>query len=484
MKKFIALMLLVCMLVCGFLTACNNNDGSNNPDDSGSQGSKTTHSIPTGDVTVTFYHTMGKNLSDVLVKYIAEFNKVYPNITIDQQTIGGYDDVRDQVITELQAGKQPALAYCYPDHVATYLRSKKVVDLNEYINDETVGLTQAQIDDFIAGYYAEGQQFGDTSKMYSLPFSKSTEVMYYNKTFFDNNGLKVPDHWFSTGATDDTSVEYVIKKIKEIEPTSIPLGYDSEANWFITMTEQLKTPYTQAVDKVQDRFLFNNEQNIEFCEKFRGWCQNGLMTTQAIYGGYTSGLFTNTTANEEGKVIHSYISIGSSAGATYQCPAKSDNGSYPFEVGIATIPQADASNKKVISQGPSITMLKQKDQTVNDAAWIFLKFLLTSPEFQAEFSMASGYVPVLKSAFELDAYKEFLSGANMTKDGIAALSAKICMEQESAYFTSPAFIGSSDARDEVGKLLVAYISAASTATQDELKQLFVDAYNRCVTLNQ
>ena len=72
----------------------------------------------------------------------------------------------------------------------------------------------------------------------------------------------------------------------------------------------------------------------------------------------------------------------------------------------------------------------------------------------------------------------------MTKDGIAALSAKICMEQESAYFTSPAFIGSSDARDEVGKLLVAYISAASTATQDELKKLFVDAYNRCVTLNQ
>ena len=483
MKKIIALILLAFVLCTGILTSCSGG-GTNTPDDTKGSGEQSTHTIPTENVTVVFYHTMGKNLRDVLVKYIAEFNKVYPNITIDEQSIGGYDDVRDQIITELQAGKQPALAYCYPDHVATYLRSKKVIDLNEYINDANVGLTEAQKNDFIAGYYKEGQQFGDESKMYTLPFSKSTEVMYYNKTFFENNGLKVPDHWFSTGANDDTSMDYVIKKIKEIEPNSIPLGYDSEANWFITMTEQLKTPYTQSVDKVEDRFLFNNEQNIDFCNKFRDWCLNGYMTTQAIYGGYTSGLFTNNAANENGVVIRSYISIGSSAGATYQCPAKQDDGSYPFEVGIATIPQADAGNTKVISQGPSLCMLKQKDSKVNDAAWALVKFLLTSPEFQAEFSMTSGYVPVLKSAFELEPYKEFLAGANNNKDGIAALSAKICMEQESSYFTSPAFVGSSDARDEVGKLLTAYISAAATVTEAELKQLFADAYNRCISLNK
>jgi len=481
MKKIIALILLTFVLCTGALTACS---GGGTTEDTNKPGEQSSHTIPTEDVTVVFYHTMGKNLRDVLVKYIAEFNKVYPNITIDEQSIGGYDDVRDQIITEIQAGKQPALAYCYPDHVATYLRSKKVIDLNDYINDANIGLTEAQKNDFIAGYYAEGQQFGDTSKMYTLPFSKSTEVMYYNKTFFEQNNLKLPDHWFSTGASDDTSMEYVIKKIKEIEPNSIPLGYDSEANWFITMTEQLKTPYTQAVDKVEDRFLFNNEQNMDFCNKFREWCLNGYMTTQAIYGGYTSGLFTNNSANENGVVIRSYISIGSSAGATYQCPAKQDDGTYPFEVGIATIPQADASNTKVISQGPSLCMLKQKDSKVNDAAWAFVKFLLTSPEFQAEFSMTSGYVPVLKSAFELEPYKEFLDGANNNKEGIAALSAKICMEQESSYFTSPAFVGSSDARDEVGKLLVSYISAAETATDAELKQLFTDAYNRCITLNQ
>ena len=476
MKRTLTLFLAVCMLLaCVMFASCAGG---------GSGSSGNSDKANPGKVEVVFYHTMGQNLRPILQKYIAEFNKIYPDITITESAIGGYDDVRDQVITELQAGKQPALAYCYPDHVATYLRSKKVVDLNEYINDPVVGLTQDQISDFIAGYYAEGMQFGDTSKMYTLPFSKSTEVMYYNKTFFEKNGLTVPDHWFSTGSGDTTSVEYVIAKIKEIDPNSIPLGYDSEANWFITMTEQLKTPYTAAVEDVEGRFLFNNEKNIEFCNKFREWALKGLLTTQAIYGSYTSGLFTNTSPNDEGIVVHSYISIGSSAGAVHQCPAKNDDGSYPFEVGIAEIPQADASNKKVISQGPSICMLKQKDVNVNNAAWLFLKYLLTSPEFQAEFSMASGYVPVLKSTFTLEPYAEFLSGANNNKEGIAALSAKICMEQEQAYFTSPAFIGSSDARDQVGQLLVNYISSGEGTTEAALKQLFQDAYNRCVSLNR
>ena len=76
--------------------------------------------------------------------------------------------------------------------------------------------------------------------MYTLPFSKSTEVLYYNKTFFDANNLSVPDHWFSTGENDTTSMEYVCARIKEIDtnPNTYPLGYDSEANWFITMCEQ------------------------------------------------------------------------------------------------------------------------------------------------------------------------------------------------------------------------------------------------------
>ena len=139
------------------------------------------------EVTINFYHTMGANLREVLDRYIVEFNKLYPNIHINHQQVGGYDDVRDQIKTEITVGNQPHVAYCYPDHVALYNLAKAVTTLDDLIasdvtvtradgSTETLGLTDEQIADFIHGYYAEGQQFGD-GKMYTMPLSKSTEVL-------------------------------------------------------------------------------------------------------------------------------------------------------------------------------------------------------------------------------------------------------------------------------------------------------------------
>ena len=134
-------------------------------------------------VEIKFYHTMGQNLKDVLDTYIGEFNKIYPNIKVVDTQVGGYDDVRNQISTELTVGDQPNLAYCYPDHVALYNLAGAVVNLDNLIDDPNIGLTAAQKADFIEGYYNEGRQFGD-GLMYTMPFSKSTEVLYYNETFF------------------------------------------------------------------------------------------------------------------------------------------------------------------------------------------------------------------------------------------------------------------------------------------------------------
>lgn len=88
--------------------------------------------------TITFYHTMGENLRNVLDKYIKQFNKIYPNITIQHQQVGGYDDVRDKIKTELLTNQGPNMAYCYPDHVALYNTANCVVDLYEYMNSNLV----------------------------------------------------------------------------------------------------------------------------------------------------------------------------------------------------------------------------------------------------------------------------------------------------------------------------------------------------------
>ena len=483
MKKRITALVLAAVMLLAMLTACGPKAPAGEsqapaPSQSVEQGDavKGNFAVPEGGydgsaVTIKFYNTMGANLRAVLDNYIVEFNKLYPNITIEATQVGNYDDVREQISTEITVGNQPHIAYCYPDHVALYNLAQAVTTLDELIESEIVvtradgsteilGLTAEQQADFIEGYYNEGRQFGD-GLMYTLPLSKSTEVLYYNKTFFEANNIPVPTTWDELEAT--------CAKIKAIDPNCIPLGYDSEANWFITMCEQYGSPYTSASG---DHYLFDNEQNHAFIKEFNSWYQKGYLTTQTLYGSYTSGLFVA----QEG--VKSYMSIGSSAGATHQRPAANADGSYPFEVGITTIPQVNADNAKVISQGPSLCIFQKSNPQEVIASWLFVKYLTTNVEFQAEFGMASGYVPVLKSVSENPVYAEYISKA----DGgnyIAALSAKVCLAQEHAYYTSPAFNGSSAARDQVGALLTKCLPLTGADIDAQIAEAFEDAVAEC-----
>ena len=471
MKKIIALILVIATLsLCAMsLASC----GPDNVADfvvpeNGYDGSE---------VTITFYHTMGADLRKVLEDAILDFNEIFPNITIVHEQTGSYDDVRDTIKTEIAVGAQPNIAYCYPDHVALYNLAKAVVKLDDLIastinvegadgSSSILGLTQEQIGDFIPGYYEEGKQFDAEGTMYTIPLSKSTEVLYYNKTFFEANQLSVPTTW--------NEMETLCAAIKAIDPTAVPLGYDSESNWFITMTEQLGSDYTSATG---EHFIFDNEENYAFVEMFRGWYEKGYVTTQELNGGkYTSELFTATTGTK------SYMSIGSSAGANHQRPAKDPStNQYPFEVGIATIPQVNPADPQVISQGPSLCIFNKSNPQEVVASWLFVKFLATDIKFQAKFSMVSGYVPVIQSVKDDPTYASFLAKANGT-EYVTALSAKVCLDQADAYYTSPAFNGSSTARDQVGILIQNCFTQKPAAGEDVkamIKRLFAAAIEEC-----
>ena len=92
--------------------------------------------------------------------------------------------------------------------------------------------------------------------------------------------------------------------------------------------------------------------------------------------------------------------------------------------------------------------------------------------------MASGYVPVIKSVGDNQVYANYLNNAN-GGEYIAALSAKVCLEQESAYYTSPAFNGSSKARDEVGNLMIKCLTENTNDVDALINQAFIDAVDEC-----
>ncbi len=415
-------------------------------------------------VTVTFYHTMNIMYQQVLDKYIAEFNKIYPNIHIEHMQVGGYDEVRDSVFSELAVGGGPSIAYCYPDHVAQYNLINGTLPLDRFIESAEYGLTDAQISDFFEVFYNEGRVYGDGC-MYSLPMAKSTEVLYYNKTFFEANGLSVPTTW--------TEFEAVCAKIKEIDPTCIPLGYDSEGNWFVTLCEQFGSSYTSADG---EHYLFDNETNREFMKTLREWYDKGYITTKEICQSYTSSLFTNTDKNS----TKCYMSIASTGGAVHQFPYQSYDGTYPFEVGMAPIPTVEGGDAKAISQGPSLCMFEGESAAETTATWLFMKFLTTNAEFQAEYSMTSGYLPAIKSACETEAYKEFLASANGTDRSYAvSLALKTSIEISDSFFTVPGFYGSAYTRDVICNLVVECLTAQTNNIDAMIEELFIQAIIDC-----
>lgn len=437
--------------------------------------------------TLTFFNTCGQNLQAVINTAIDTFEDKFPGWSVESSQIGGYDDVYSSVVSNLQANTQPDIAYCYSDHVATYITSGKVLDMGKFINStETidangtqvnVGYTAAEVADFVPGYYNEGKavnyagysNYGFTAdSMLTMPFSKSTELMYYNAEALIEAGItnedgtaKVPTTW------DELWEACTILKAKF--PASTPFCYDSEPNWIINMAKQNGWNYTSAEAPY---YTFKGDTNVSnWMDTLTSKYDDGLIATQTTYGSYTSGLFTQGIFSKDasGNITElggCVFCIGSSGGASYQATDA-------FEWGVAAIPGTAKSDgtvdKSVISQGPSLCMFDTGDDERERMAWMFVKEIL-EPEFQSAFSQSSGYNPVRSSTYDTASYKTFLAKTS----NIVSVAASVASTLQDSFYTSPAFNGSADARIQIGNALVYTIKGE----KDGAKALN-DAYKAC-----
>ena len=429
---------------------------------------------------IIFYCSAGDGLIDHIQAVADAFNETSDYDVVIESSGGGYDGIKSAVLNDISAGTVPSVAYCYPDHVAEYLDAGVVIDLNQYIDDPEIGFSAEEIADFIPGYWNEGfEAFGGTSRadgMYTVPFSKSTEVMYYNQTALDDlvargvltaEEVQNIDNW-----TWDEFWEICSKIENSAYSNWTPMGYDSVDNWFITLCEQYGYDYTSASTP---HYLFNNDNVKSMLQTLKDKFDDHLFTTQDIYGSYTSGLFTaertveDPLVQEDGKASQSCVfSIGSSAGASHQ---ESDG---LFVEGVTNIPQVNPNNKKSINQGPSLVMLDQgssdEAQAKERATWLFVKELL-DPEFQATFSRSSGYIPVRISSREVSDFETWLTNED---SGLIAKTINFALNNYEMYFVSPAFNGSNTARTQVGIALTAVLRETKT-----IDKALSDAIDEC-----
>ena len=78
---------------------------------------------------ITFWAKNDTNIrqTDIYKKTIANFEALYPNITVNLKLYTDYGKIYNDVITNIATQTTPNVCITYPDHIATYLTGSQVV---------------------------------------------------------------------------------------------------------------------------------------------------------------------------------------------------------------------------------------------------------------------------------------------------------------------------------------------------------------------
>lgn len=396
-----------------------------------------------------------KTQVDIYQRAIDDFQRLYPNVTVKLRLYTDYGRIYNDVITNIATGTTPNVCISYPDHIATYLTGEDVVvPLDAWMANESYGLggsavkfDSPRLDELVPEFLAECMLSG---QHYAVPYMRSTEACYVNKTYVEALGYKLPEVltwdfvWEVSEAAmaknDDGTFRVNHQKVL------IPFLYKSTDNMMIQMLRQLDAPYSSA----DGRVLLFNDTTKELLYTIAAHAQSRAFSTFKI-SSYPAN-FLNA-----GQCI---FAVDSTAGATWMGTDAPLVDIPPeqvvdFETAVYPVPQFDPEHPKMISQGPSLCIFNKSDPQVVLASWLFTQFLLTN-EVQIAYAETEGYVPVTDKAQNDPAYQDYLSRIGEdTKEHYAVKiqASELLMDNTANTFTTPVFNGSASVRDAAGQLV-------------------------------
>lgn len=433
------------------------------------------------DYELTFWakNDTNKTQTAIYEKAIADFEKLYPNISINLRLYTDYGRIYNDVITNIATGTTPNVCITYPDHIATYLTGENtVVPLDSLFEDEKYGLGGSEVK-FDSPKQSEiVESFLDecilSGTHYAVPFMRSTEALYINKTYVEKLGYEVPDvvTWdfiwdvADAAAKKDSSGTYLLNGQKVM----IPFIYKSTDNMMIQYLKQSGAKYSSSFGEIG---IFNDTTR-DFLYTIASHVEKGAFSTFKI-SSYPAN-FLNA-----GQCV---FAIDSTAGATWMgshAPLSdiAEDKFVEFETAVRMIPQVDPQNPQMISQGPSICIFNKPDSQEVLASWLFCQYLLTN-EVQTAYAQTEGYVPVTSKAQESEEYRQYLAAAG-TDDSlhydIKIQASQLLLDNTENTFVTPVFNGSASLRDAAGQLIenvTKSIRRGETVDEEYMEKLFAD----------
>ncbi len=433
------------------------------------------------EIEISFWAKNDTNLAQVAIynKAIEDFERIYPNINVNLELYTDYARIYEDVIRNISTNTTPNVCITYPDHIATYMQGDNVVvPLGDLMSNKKYGLGGSEVKfdsptekEIISKFLNECYIDGD---YYALPFLRSTEACYVNKTYVEKLGYTLPDEltwdfiWEVSEAALAKNADGTYKA--NGQKTLIPFIYKSTDNMMIQMLEQqdveLSTPQG-------DVLLFNDSTD-------------GILKAIAEHAesrAFSTFKISSYPANflNRGQCI---FAIDSTAGASWMgtdAPNMdiAESEIVDFETVVKVIPQYDTDEPKMISQGPSVCLFNKEDPDEVLASWLFLQFLLTN-DVQISYAQTEGYLPVTSKAHESAEYRDYLSRSGEDNDlyySIKLDATRLVLDNIENTFVTPVFNGSASVRNAAGQLIEEVAKAArrkKTVDDEFIEKLYAE----------
>ena len=334
---------------------------------------------------LTFYYpvNVGGSAAALIEQICADFNAENPDIVVEPVYTGNYDDTVTKIQTAIQGGTPPDVFVSLATQRFTMASTGMAMPLDDLIAaDGEEG--QAYIDDFLDGFmldsYVDGQ-------IYSIPFQRSTMVLFYNKDAFEEVGLDPED----PPETWEEVVEYGQKLTNE-NRYGVGLALNSgSAQWAFTgFCLQNSANGENLMTEDGKQVLFDTPENVE---ALQFWLD--LQNKYQIMAPGIVQWIDLPTQFLAGEVALIYHTTGNMANI---------NDNAEFEFGTAFLP----GHKRVAAPtgGGNFYISSGISEERVQAAWKFIKFA-TETERAAQWSLDTGYVATRESCFETDLIKNY-----------------------------------------------------------------------------
>lgn len=333
-------------------------------------------------LTMYFPVNVGGSAAALIDKMTQDFNTENPDVQVQAVYTGNYDDTVTAIQTAIQGGNAPDLFVSLATQRFTMADTKMAMPLDDIIAQDPDG--KAFVDDFIDGFMLDSYVDG---KIYSIPFQRSTMVLFYNKDAFREVGLDPeapPKDWKEL-------VDYA-QKLTNDKRYGVAIALNSgSAQWAFTgFSLQNCTNGVGLMSADGKHVYFNTPENVEALQLW--------LDLQNKYKVMAPGIVQWTDMPTQflaGEVAMIYHTTGNLTNIKNHAN---------FDFGVAFLPAGRQFGAP--TGGGNFYITNGISEERQKAAWRFIKFCC-STDRAAQWSIDTGYVATRESCYNTELLKNY-----------------------------------------------------------------------------